>query len=214
MAPARLSAGAPAAALAAVLCLAFLAGCALAQPAAPDPAAVNGRLAAPEFQLFIEELGGSLLFGEPIGGAFPDRESGRLVQYFRNFRLELDQATGAVAIAPLGQLFAPAPEVRLAAPLPAESSWERFPGSNYALHDEFLSFYRRHQGQLLLGPAITPSSTKGARAASTFAMAFWSGGRTPRLPIGFSRWPLARPITSKRDTLTTPAGAGRWTHRS
>ncbi len=120
----------------------------------------SGIAVAPEFADFDAANGGERFFGEPITEGFVAGDNGRFTQYFQNMRLEYDETDGVI-IFPLGEWALAGVNNPQPAPVSANSRSRTFPGIDFTVQDEFLSFYEAYQGDLLLGPPISPQMDEG-----------------------------------------------------
>lgn len=140
-------------------CLLFLVACA-GSSVATDSAVDSGIPVAAEFAGFYAANGGERFFGSPITEGFVAGDNGRFTQYFQNMRLE-DDETGGVIIFPLGEWALTGVNDPQPAPVPANSRSRTFPGTDFTVQDEFLTFYEAYNGDLLLGPPISPQMDEG-----------------------------------------------------
>ncbi|MGH2536005.1 MAG: hypothetical protein ACRDHL_01260 [Candidatus Promineifilaceae bacterium] len=150
-----------------LLALLLLSGCAL-EGQTETPASGAGFAIAPEFAAFYDHYGGARLFGYPLAEPYTDPQTGRLVQYFQNTRLEYNLAAAQVLMAPLGEWALPPAEAQLPAPQAAGGPARFFPETGLALQDEFLAFYEAHRGDLLFGPPLSAQLDEGGRRVQYF----------------------------------------------
>ena len=139
-----------------VLLIGLLAACGAEPDAPPTAVGRNGLPVAPEFLDFYNENGERRLLGDPISEPFVAEENGRTLQYFQNIRLEYDAAAGQVVITPLGEWALAGLREQVLAPMPTDSPARAFADTQYTVQDEFLTFYNEHNGEMLLGPPISP----------------------------------------------------------
>ncbi len=144
----------------------LLAGCAIVAPAPrADVDSSNGLPIAPEFQRFYDDNGGLQIFGFPLAEAYPDVNSGHLVQYFQRMRLEYDPAQDQVLVSPLGQwAVAAQPGISFSdLELPVNA-----PQDEPEVEGAFLTFYQAHGGQSFFGPPITEQLDDGGTRSQYF----------------------------------------------
>ncbi|MCB9423232.1 MAG: hypothetical protein H6667_25775 [Ardenticatenaceae bacterium] len=120
----------------------------------------SGIPVAAEFAAFYADNGGQRFFGEPITEGFDAGDDGRFTQYFQNMRLEYDEADGVV-IFPLGGWALAGVNKPQPALVPTNSRSRAFPGTDFTVQDEFLTFYEAYNGEQLLGLPISPQMDEG-----------------------------------------------------
>jgi hypothetical protein len=143
------------------ICVFSLVSCAVGPSVPTGSANANGIPVAAELADFYAANGGERFFGEPITEGFVAGDNGRFTQYFQNMRLEYDETDGAVIIFPLGEWALAGVNNPQPAPVSANSRRRTFPGTDFTVQDEILSFYEAYQGDLLLGPPISPQMDEG-----------------------------------------------------
>jgi hypothetical protein len=146
----------------AALCFFLLVSCAATgQITTTGRAAGTGIAVAAEFADFYAANGGQRFFGDPITEGFVAGDNGRFTQYFQTMRLESDAADSSVIIFPLGEWALTGVANPRPASAPANSRSRAFPGTDFTVQDEFLSFYEAYNGDRLLGPPISPQMDEG-----------------------------------------------------
>lgn len=132
--------------------------------------AETGHTLDGRFLDYYDQHGGSEIFGFPITESFTDPESGQLIQYTENSRLEwtLDEdGIGHTALRPLGEILG-------GWYLPDESSQgdgrgcRYFEESGHATCYAFLSFFNAHGGQDLFGLPISDFVIQNDRIVQYF----------------------------------------------
>jgi hypothetical protein len=118
----------------------------------PTPCSPTGLCVADVFQPFYQAHGGQAVFGLPYREAFTDQESGRLIQYFDNLRLEYDRTANQVVVTKLGA-WALEP-LRRTRP-------EIIPDSTPSLENAFATFYANQHGAAVLGAPLTNQIEEG-----------------------------------------------------
>jgi hypothetical protein len=159
----------------------FGAACASAQPVTTQTTDAPSYPVEDLFTEFYEANGGRRVFGDPIKPGFETHDDDRFSQYFRNLRLSFDEGEQAVVIFPLGQWEIAGLNVPLPALLPNNSPARHFPETDFTVQDEFLTFYERYNGELILGlPISDQTDLEGMRTQ------FFENGRLewhPELPL-------------------------------
>jgi len=148
------------------LCLTLLVACALDDPSLSQ-AGDNGGTGIPiasEFETFHDANGGLRVFGYPITDPYEDFDRGVMVQYFQRMRLELDPDSGQVLIYPLGDWAYEESTGATEEDLPEDD----VPGEEFALEDEFLTFYSTVNGRALFGDPISPQVNEGGTRVQYF----------------------------------------------
>ncbi|MEJ2746691.1 MAG: hypothetical protein P8183_02060 [Anaerolineae bacterium] len=140
--------------------LSALVSCAVGSPVSTGSSSDTGIAIADRFSAFYKANGGQRFFGEPITEEFVAGDDGRFTQYFQNMRLEYDEANG-VTIFPLGEWALAGVNDPQPASIPANSRSRAFPGTDFTVQDEFLTFYEAYNGDQLLGPPLSPQMDEG-----------------------------------------------------
>lgn len=128
--------------------------------AASTPRPSSGYEVLPQFQTYYTALGGPAVLGETITAAC-DAPDGRIVQYFQRLRLDDLPEQDEVMIYPLGEWALEGIQTPVPAPVPTDSEERYFPETGYTVQDEFLSFYQGQEGEIILGPPISPQLDEG-----------------------------------------------------
>lgn len=122
------------------------------------------------FARFVGDHGGTALTGMPLTEEIS--EHGVVVQYFQHMRLEWrpERATGdQVSVGALGIELG---KMQPAAAVPAGKQGAMyFPATGHSVTDAFLTFYRTHEGAVLLGTPITEELTEGGAVVQYFSNA-------------------------------------------
>jgi hypothetical protein len=180
-----------------LICLALLAGCGQIQFEAPlEPEKVDVVTPVDEqFTNFIRLGGGAALFGEALGPAFTDDQSGRKVQYFRPLILEHDATANEVRIVPLGEWAFSRLSDWKAARVGSGEEVRRFEGTELTVQGEFKSYYEDNGGQELFGVPISPQLEVGGRRTQFFenaSLEWWPGAAIERrvqiAPLGLDHY--------------------------
>lgn len=126
---------------------------------------------ASEFAAFYDDYGALRTFGYPLTGAFVVPDSGRMVQYFQNLRLELNPGNGRIEVTPLGVW--------------ALTEVGRDEGEEGAVAPAFQDFYDQFDGETLFGPAFSPQLAEGGRWVQYFrnARLEWHPEEPPDLRV-------------------------------
>lgn len=126
----------------------------------PTPSPGTGYTVLPQFESFYAAFGGAEVLGEPLTGAC-ETGDGRIVQYLQRLRLDSLPEQNQVMVYPLGEWALGGVPATVPAPVPADSEEQFFPATGYAVQDEFLSFYEQNEGDVVLGPPISPQLGEG-----------------------------------------------------
>ena len=168
-----------------LLFLALLASCvpsSFETPAEPEEVDIVTPV-DDQFKNFVLLGGGTTLFGEALGPAFTDNQSGRRVQYFRPLMLEHDEIAGEVRFVPLGEwAFS-----RLSDWKPARvgtgEEVRRFEGTDLTVQGEFKDYYDTNGGEDVLGLPISPQLEVAGRRTQFFenaSLEWWPGAALER----------------------------------
>ncbi|MCA9979800.1 MAG: hypothetical protein KDD89_03185 [Anaerolineales bacterium] len=126
------------------------------QNAAPNTTASlcsgTGLCVAEVFQPFYQEYGGERIFGQPHREAYTNQETGRIIQYFDNVRLEYDRQQDRVIVTDLGAW--------ALEPLRRDRP-DIIPSNNPAIEDAFGDFYATYNGPVILGAPLTNQIEEG-----------------------------------------------------
>ena len=120
----------------------------------------SGYEVLPQFDSIYVALGGARVLGEAITGAC-EAADGRIVQYFERIRLDDLPGQDEVMVYPLGAWALGGVEAPVPAPVPADGQQRYFPETGHTVQDEFLTYYREQEGEIILGPPISPQLGEG-----------------------------------------------------
>lgn len=170
-----------------LLLLSLLAGCAqfpfeVETPPGPDEADVV-RPVDDQFKSFVLLGGGTTFFGEALGPAFTDNQSGNRVQYFRPLMLEHDAIANEVRFVPLGEWAL----ARLSNWKPAKvgtgEEVRRFEGTDLTVQGEFKDYYEANGGEDVFGLPVSPQLEVAGRRTQFFenaSLEWWPGAALER----------------------------------
>ena len=113
-----------------------------------------------QFEAFYNQYGRERIIGEAITGECVSAD-GDTVQYFRRMRLESEGQDGDVTVYPLGEWAYEGIRNRVTAPVPDSDQERFFANTGYTVQDEFLAFYEANNGDMILGPPISPQLDEG-----------------------------------------------------
>lgn len=152
--------------MALIAAVVLLAGCAKPPASSANNIPETGYLVEPPFTAAYEAYGPQLL-GEPISGLC-QVANGKQTQYFRHMRLEVSADGQDVTVFPLGEWAYAGLRRTVAAPIPDYSRTREFPETGFVVRDEFLDFYEENDGEVLLGPPISPQLDEGTLRVQYF----------------------------------------------
>ncbi|MCA9939239.1 MAG: hypothetical protein KC418_11380 [Anaerolineales bacterium] len=153
-----------------LLGLLLLVACGQAAPP-PDASIAAPPAISPEFTAFYADYGGLRTFGYPLTGTFVDPDSGRVVQYFQNLRLELASGDGQVEVTPLGSW--------ALRELGTQDDGADAPAA------PFRDFYEQYGGATLFGAPLSTQREEGGRWVQYFrnARLEWHPEEPPDLNV-------------------------------
>jgi hypothetical protein len=148
-------------------------------PAEPEEAEVVTPVDE-QFTNFVLLSGGTALFGEALGPAFTDDQTGRKVQYFRRLMLEYDAIANEVRIVPLGEWAFSRLSNWKPAQLGASEDVLHFEGTELTVQGEFKEYYEASGGEDIFGAPISPQLEVAGRRTQFFENAGleWRPGAT------------------------------------
>jgi len=153
--------------------LSLVAAPASAQQGADRYYSETGHTLDGRFTAFFDSHGGLEVLGYPITDAFIDPQSGWMIQYTENARLELAPQAGSSVGARLGALgealggWDP-PLTAEQVPPSADATCRYFPESGHAVCHAFLTFFDRMGGSALFGFPISEVKLEGDRIVQYF----------------------------------------------
>lgn len=170
-----------------LLFLALLAGC-LQSPfeteAPPEPAEAD--VVTPvddQFRSFVLLNGGAGFFGEALGPAFTDNQSGNTVQYFRPLMLEHDGTANEVRLAGLGEWALAGLSDRKPARVGTGEEVRHFEGTAFTVQGEFKEYYDANGGEDIFGLPVSPQLEVAGRRTQFFenaSLEWWPGAALER----------------------------------
>lgn len=134
---------------------------------APTPTSISAIPVATPFAVFYAQNGGSAVFGDPITALCTD-STGRNIQYFDHFRLDYDPAGATLSLFPLGEWAFETSPAPTSVPGASSGQSRYFPETGQQIEGDFLSFYEKINGPLLLGLPISAQLSDGESRVQYF----------------------------------------------
>lgn len=133
----------------------------------------TGHNLDPAFAALFDQSGGVDILGYPITEAFFDPDSGRLLQYFENSRLETtleERGSGTPSVSALGELLGgrEPPRHRPLVLAWSEPGCRHFPDAGHSVCHAFLDFYDSHGGEKRFGEPISGYKSEEGRLVQYF----------------------------------------------
>jgi len=133
----------------------------------------TGHNLDPAFAARFDEFGGADILGYPITEAFVDPDSGRLMQYFENARLETtleDRGAGMPFVSALGEMLGGGEPPRRRPPTLAwsEPGCRFFADAGHSICHAYLDFYASHGGTERFGDPISDHKLEEGRLVQYF----------------------------------------------
>ncbi|MCJ7512264.1 MAG: Ig-like domain-containing protein [Anaerolineales bacterium] len=133
----------------------------------------TGHTLDPVFAEFFDRSGGTQVLGYPITDSFVDSDSGRLLQYFENARLETaleDRGPGSPSLSPLGEMLGgwDPPRKRLPALAWTEPGCRYFRDSGHSVCHAYLDFYNSNGAAQRFGSPISDYEMEAGRLVQYF----------------------------------------------
>jgi len=133
----------------------------------------TGHALDPVFASAFDRMGGVDILGFPITESFVDPETGRLVQYFENSRLETtleERGPGSPQLSALGEMLGGREPPRRRSPLLAwaEPGCRTFPNAGHSVCHAYLDFFEAHGGVGRFGEPISDYRMEAGRLVQYF----------------------------------------------
>jgi hypothetical protein len=133
----------------------------------------TGHYLDPAFAALFDRSGGIDILGYPITEAFVDPQSGRLLQYFENARLETtleERGPGTPGVSALGEMMGGREPARRRPPALGwmEPGCRYFPEAGHSICHAYLDFYDTHFGEERFGEPISDHRLEGGRLVQYF----------------------------------------------